>query len=72
MRCFNCNANCQNGSRKCWKCGRVFHKKRSTAKNINIQNNYYQKQNDDSYGDIALGLAVLVGGYLYLTRDKEK
>lgn len=70
MRCFNCNANCQNGSRKCWHCGRVFHKKRSKVKNINIQNNYYQ--NDDSFGDIALGLAALVGGYLYLTKDKER
>ena len=38
--------------------------------NINIQNNYYQ--NDDFFGDIALGLAALVGGYLYLTKDKER
>lgn len=72
MRCFNCNATCQNGSSRCWNCGRFFHKKRSNVKNVNIQNNYYQKQDDVSFGDIALGLATLVGGYLYLTRDKEK
>lgn len=72
MRCFNCNANCQNGSSKCWNCGRVFNKRRFKVKNVNIQNNYYHNKNDDFYGDIALELAALVGGYLYLTKDKEK
>ena len=73
MVCFNCNSNCRNGSYKCWNCGRVFHKKRSYVKQINIQKNYCH--NNDEKGatgkGILLGLVAAVGGFLYLTSDKN-
>ena len=73
MVCFNCNSNCRNGSYKCWKCGRVFHKKRSYVKQVNIQKNYYQnnEEESDAGAGFLLGLAAAVGGFLFLTRDKD-
>ena len=72
MKCFNCNSNCRNGSYKCWKCGRVFHKKRSYVNQVNIQKNYYPREdNCNSGAGLVLGLAAAVGGFLLLTSDKE-
>ena len=72
MKCFNCNSNCRNGSYKCWKCGRVFHKKRLYIKQVNIQKNYYPREdNCNSGAGLVLGLAAAVGGFLLLTSDKE-
>lgn len=73
MKCYSCNANCRNGSYKCWNCGRVF-KRRPYVKNVNIQKNYYQERNDNNSGNgvgAVLGLAAAIGGLLYLTRDED-
>lgn len=73
MKCYSCNANCRNGSYKCWNCGRVF-KRRPYVKNVNIQKNYYQERNDNNSGSgvgAVLGLAAAISGLLYLTRKEE-
>lgn len=73
MKCYSCNANCRNGSYKCWNCGRVF-KRRPYVKNVNIQKNYYQERSNNNSGSgvgAVLGLAAAIGGLLYLTRDED-
>lgn len=74
MKCFSCNADCRNGSYRCWNCGRVF-KRRPYVKNVNIQKNYYQNRDEASTGSgvgAVLGLAAAIGGLLYLTNKDDE
>ena len=72
MKCFNCNSNCRNGSYKCWNCGRVFKRNRPYVKQVNIQKNYFERDDQESGAGLLLGIAAAIGGYLYLTHDKDK